>query len=85
MRKLLFLLIFLLILPPAYAWKEGYSYRRKITIESDNVSGDETDFPVLVSYTHSDFRGDDEPGGLLTDNTNGYDFIFTDTNQLADF
>jgi len=52
-----------------------YSYKKKITIDNTKVSGDETDFPVLISVTDGDLA--DEANGGHVKSANGYDIIFT--------
>ncbi|WP_425391465.1 DUF2341 domain-containing protein [Ekhidna sp.] len=62
------------VLPP---FASGYCYRKKVTINSDQVSGsaDLTNFPVLVSVTDADLRTVANNGNV--ENTNGYDITFT--------
>lgn len=52
-------------------WDDDWSYRKAIVINSDYVTGDLTDFPVLVSFTDSSF------GTHIQDN--GEDIIFLDS------
>ncbi|MGB2600967.1 MAG: DUF2341 domain-containing protein, partial [Candidatus Omnitrophota bacterium] len=58
----------------------GYSYKKAIVLESDQVGGtaDLTNFPVLFSVTDTDLRTTGN-GGQVTD-ANGYDIIFVDSN-----
>ncbi|PLX21402.1 hypothetical protein C0584_02715 [Candidatus Parcubacteria bacterium] len=50
-------------------WNDSWNYRKTITINKDYVVSNETNFPVLVSLTDSDFVGkSQEDGG---------DFVFT--------
>ena len=54
-----------------YDWQ----YRKKITINSANVTGDLTDFPVLISITDSD---------LATDaRSDGFDILFTEDDEVS--
>lgn len=57
----------------------NYSYKKKITIDRTKVSGDEIDFPVLISVTDNDLR--DEANGGHTKSANGYDIIFTNSAE----
>lgn len=57
----------------------NYGYKKKITIDHTKVSGDETDFPVLISVTDNDLR--DEANGGHVKNANGYDIIFTNSAE----
>jgi predicted glutamine amidotransferase len=54
-------------------WDAAWQYRRTITIDHTKVSGDQTDFPVLIDLTDSGLT----PKAL----TSGYDFVFTDANE----
>ena len=55
-------------------WNSDWSYRKKITIQSSQVSSDITQFPILLDITDSD----------LADNTqdDGEDILFTDFNGI---
>ena len=44
-------------------WNDSWSYRKALTINSDQVAGDLTDFPVLVSLTDSDLSGKAQDDG----------------------
>jgi len=52
----------------------GYAYGRTITIQGSQISGTQTNFPVLLSITDNSLR--QSPTGRLR-NANGYDVIFT--------
>ena len=52
-----------------------YGFKKKITIDHTLVSGDETDFPVLVSVIDGNLA--DEGNGGHVKSSNGYDIIFT--------
>ncbi len=51
-----------------YAQVSGYGFKKKITIESDSVSGssDLTNFPILISVTDADLKTTGN-GGDVTD------------------
>ena len=51
-------------------WNDSWSYRKALTINSDQVVGDLTDFPVLVSLTDTDLSAHAQE--------DGDDFIFID-------
>ncbi|MBN1674644.1 MAG: DUF2341 domain-containing protein, partial [Kiritimatiellae bacterium] len=59
------------------AWKTGYQYRKKLTIDGDTVSGTNNlaNFPALVSFTDTDLRTTANGGKL--ENASGYDLLFT--------
>lgn len=63
------------------AFGNGYSYRRTISIESDNVDGSysHVDFPVLISTTTSWLKT--TANGGYVNNTNGYDIVFSTNTQ----
>ena len=50
-------------------WNESWNYRKTITINKDYVVANETNFPVLVSLTDTDFIGKAQ--------TDADDFVFT--------
>lgn len=52
----------------------NYNYRKSITIDSTKVSGTQTNFPVLVSFTDPDLRT--TANGGKVENASGYDIIF---------
>jgi MSHA biogenesis protein MshQ len=54
-----------------YEWQ----YRKKITINSANVTGDQSDFPVLISITDSDLASKAR--------NDGYDILFTEDNEVS--
>ena len=57
---------------PFDPFDEGWQYRKKITIDHDQVAGDLVDFPVLISTIDSDLRDkaqDDGDDILLMDGT----------------
>lgn len=56
-----------------------YKYKKKITVDHTKVSGDEIDFPVLISVTDADLR--DEANGGRIKSANGYDIIFTNSAE----
>jgi len=53
----------------------GWNYRKKITIQSANIDGNLSDFPVYVDIT-----ADGDIGSNISDSTNGYDIRFTDAD-----
>jgi hypothetical protein len=59
----------------------SYKYKKKITIDHTKVSGDETDFPVLVDITHNDFK--DINNGGHVQSSNGYDIVFYDSTETT--
>lgn len=58
-----------------------WEYRKKITIDHNQVVGDETDFPVLISVTDGDLA--DTVNGGHMESANGYDVKFYSTNCSA--
>ncbi|MBX4181604.1 DUF2341 domain-containing protein [Candidatus Parcubacteria bacterium] len=61
------------------AWySSSWAYRKKITIDHTKVSGDLTDFPVLVSTTDTDLK-DTDNGGYVAQ-ADGGDFVFTSSD-----
>ncbi|MEQ8628639.1 DUF2341 domain-containing protein [Ekhidna sp.] len=62
------------VLPP---FASGYCYRKKVTIDSDQVSGtaDLSNFPLLVSLTDPDLRTVANNGNV--EDANGHDITFT--------
>jgi hypothetical protein len=56
-------------------YNANWLFRKKITINSDNVSGDLSEFPVLISITDGD----------LADHAldNGYDILFTEDDKVS--
>lgn len=52
----------------------GYSYRRKVVINSSQVAADLTGFPLLFSGSSADFKTT-ASGGAVT-NPSGYDIVF---------
>jgi hypothetical protein len=61
------------------AWYgSDWQYRKEIKIDHTKVSGDLTNFPILVSLTDISLK-DTTNGGKVT-NSNGYDIIFTSNN-----
>lgn len=62
------------------AWYDSdYVYKKKITIDHTKVSGDEVDFPVLISVTDANLR--DVANGGNVKNASGYDIIFTNSAE----
>ena len=61
---------------PSCTW----GYRKTLTIDETRVSctGDQTDFPVLVSLTDNDLKSVANGGNV--ENANGYDIMFRDAN-----
>ncbi|GAI03308.1 unnamed protein product, partial [marine sediment metagenome] len=63
---------------PEYAWwNSNWLYSKKITIDHTKVLADETNFPVLISYTSSDFIDHVRP--------DGYDFRFVDATNESEY
>src|SRR5713101_7659593 len=58
----------------------SYSAFKTITIDHTKVPSAQTNFPVLFAGTYS-YLADTGHGGSVT-NANGYDFIFSSTNNL---
>jgi hypothetical protein len=53
----------------------NWGYRKNITIDHTKVSGDQTNFPLLVSFTDATFKTTGNNGYVT--NASGYDIIFT--------
>jgi predicted RNA-binding Zn-ribbon protein involved in translation (DUF1610 family) len=49
--------------PAGGPYNDDWSYRKKITIDSDKVPGDLEDFPVLITFTDSDLASDAQDDG----------------------
>jgi len=66
--------ITIIVLPP---FSSGYCYRKKITIDSDQVGGTAnlSNFPILISITDTDLRTTVNSGNV--EDTNGFDITFT--------
>ncbi|MCD6202192.1 MAG: DUF2341 domain-containing protein, partial [Bacteroidales bacterium] len=58
----------------------GYGYQKTITMDADEVEGNQDllNFPVLISFTDPDLRSTSNGGHVR--NNNGYDIAFTDAN-----
>jgi len=59
-------------------YTSGWSYRKKITFNSANITADQTNFPVLISLTDADLAAHAQ--------NNGDDILFTDSggsNKLS--
>jgi hypothetical protein len=59
---------------PLNWWDIAWEYRRTITIDHTKVSGELTDFPVLIEITDSSLAEKAQP--------DGDDFVFTDANNV---
>lgn len=57
----------------------GYNYTMPLTLDAASGSSDLTDFPALISISSLNLRSDANGGNVL--NSNGYDIIFTDSNN----
>jgi len=56
-------------------WSDvSYRYKKKITIDHTKVSGDEVDFPVLISVTDANLA--DISNGGHVQSSSGYDIVF---------
>jgi hypothetical protein len=55
-------------------WNADWQHRRTITIDHTKVSGNLTDFPVLIEITDSNLTKKAQP--------DGDDFVFTDANNM---
>lgn len=64
-------------------WLAGYTYRKLITINHNQVSGgvDLTNFPFLISLTHNDLRS--TVSGGYVQSINGWDIAFTSSDQTT--
>jgi len=64
------------------AWADSdYGYKRKITIQNGKVSGDEVDFPILLSVTYGSLA--DTANGGHVQSSNGYDIVFYDATETT--
>ncbi|MEA3288299.1 MAG: DUF2341 domain-containing protein, partial [Candidatus Marinimicrobia bacterium] len=65
----------------------GYEHRKKITLNSSQISGStaHSNFPVMIKLTETDLKSTSNSGGVV--NPSGYDIIFTqsDGSTLLDF
>jgi uncharacterized repeat protein (TIGR02543 family) len=55
-------------------WNTAWPYRRTISVDHTKVSGDQTNFPVVIDITDSGLAGKAQ--------LDGDDFVFTDANQV---
>lgn len=79
LKKLLTLIICLLFLSSiADAWKAGYGYRKKITIQGGNLDANQTHFPVLIYKVDADI--DDH---CDDDGDRSYDILFTQSDDTT--
>jgi biopolymer transport protein ExbB len=53
----------------------GYTYGKTVTIQGSQISGTQTNFPVLISLTDNSLRTTGNGGRVR--NANGYDIVFT--------
>ncbi len=60
-----------MITASGYAQPAGYGYYKQITLNTNQIFGTNSDFPVLISVIDTDLRDN-------VTNANGYDIIFTD-------
>ncbi len=82
-RIVSFLLLFLFLSvlhTQVLAQSCGYAYKKEITIDHTQVSGNNNleDFPMLISVTDNDLRTTGNGGRI--ENTNGYDITFVSEN-----
>ncbi|MGD9036657.1 MAG: DUF2341 domain-containing protein, partial [Syntrophobacterales bacterium] len=56
--------------------QNGWTYRKRLTIDASRVAGDLTNFPVLINTTDADWMEDDSYGGHVAQ-TDGGDIMFT--------
>ena len=68
------------LLAPAW-YNSTWKYRKKITIDHTKVSGDVTNFPLLVSTIDTDLR-DITSGGFVAQNDGG-DMVFTESDGIT--
>lgn len=61
--------------PAVAGWYSDWSYRKKITIDADQVWGNETNFPILATTTDSDLRATSSSGHV--EMLNAHDILFT--------
>jgi len=54
------------------AWKTGWAYRKKLTIDNTKIDSTLTNYPVLVKITNTRL-----PASHLQDQTDAYDVVFT--------
>ena len=59
----------------------GYNYAKTITIDKDQVTGDLTNFPVLISFTDATIATTGNGGGM--ENSSGYDIAFATANDCG--
>ena len=60
-------------------YDSDYGYKKKITIDHTKVSGDEINFPILISVTDANLA--DEANSGHVKNSSGYDIIFTNGDE----
>ena len=60
-------------------WLSGWTYRKKVTVQSANVDADLTDFPLYVG-----FSADSDIGGGVSDTTDGTDIRFTSSDGVTE-
>jgi hypothetical protein len=62
--------------------QNGWTYRKRLTIDASRVAGDLTNFPVLISTTDEDWMEDDSYGGHVAQ-TDGGDILFTASDGIT--
>lgn len=60
-----------------------YKYKKKLVIPSSKVSGDETNFPIVVNITDTDLK--DVLNGGHVQSANGYDICFYNSTETTKY
>jgi hypothetical protein len=58
-------------------FQNGWTYRKRLTIDASRVAGDLTNFPVLINTTDLDWKEDSQPTPGHVAQTDGGDIMFT--------
>ena len=63
-------------------FQNGWTYRKRLTIDASRVAADLTDFPVLISTTDADWKEDDSYSGHVAQDDGG-DILFTSADGMT--
>ncbi len=75
---IIFICNFYFFASDSFAWLEGYSSRKEITVQSDNIDANLTDFPLYIKIIN-----DTDIGLGIVDQSTYTDIRFTDSNDVV--
>lgn len=70
------------VTPGGSCWSSSYNYRRTLTVDHTKVSGDQVNFPVLISTTMVALSTITANGGRAL-NASGFDIVFTTKSDCS--